>query len=378
MSLNNNVRKNDYSSFSIGAPTKTTRAKPSNDEAPVTLRALEFDEPEMDADLDHGLNGTKIEAPKFDGKIGAGGPALTVKAQPQDTLIGIGRRYGVSFGDMKAANPDLVANMPVGATVKIPGWELHTVTTGDTLYSLSNGNKDVQKTIREVNDLEGNTLPLGKVIHAPASGPSRPAKTSSTPPTTTTNANEGKTNNPIRTQKPARPSQPANDETVRHKTADGTFYFPVGGEQFNVGYDDNWNTWGSDRLNNSDFGAGRGHKGNDIFGPKGAPIVAAVSGKVVNVSTPKTNKLGGNAVTIEDANGNRYYYAHLTKANVKVGQQITAGSTIGTLGNTGSPANKTQPHLHFEIWQKPANKTHAERSDAIDPFSKLEAAINGD
>lgn len=39
-------------------------------------------------------------------------------------------------------------------------------------------------------------------------------------------------------------------------------------------------------------------------------------------------------------------YGHLTSLNVKVGQAVTTGQTIGISGNTG---NSYGPHLHFEV-----------------------------
>jgi hypothetical protein len=39
-------------------------------------------------------------------------------------------------------------------------------------------------------------------------------------------------------------------------------------------------------------------------------------------------------------------YAHLTQMNVRVNQQLSAGTVIGTTGHTG---NSTNPHLHIEV-----------------------------
>jgi hypothetical protein len=56
----------------------------------------------------------------------------------------------------------------------------------------------------------------------------------------------------------------------------------------------------------------------------------------------------GNHVVIDHGNGEFGYYAHLRQGSVAVreGDRVTAGQTIGALGNSG---NSTQPHLHFHV-----------------------------
>ena len=90
-------------------------------------------------------------------------------------------------------------------------------------------------------------------------------------------------------------------------------------------------------------GHGAMHAGIDFKGPMGSPIFAAADGAV----TFAGRKSGyGNAIEITHGNGMLTRYAHLSRIDVKVGQPVTAGSTIGGLGNTG---RSTGPHLHFEV-----------------------------
>lgn len=87
----------------------------------------------------------------------------------------------------------------------------------------------------------------------------------------------------------------------------------------------------------------RFHYGLDLAQPTGEPIYAAFDG-VVRIS--KMNRSYGNLVIIHHANGLETYYAHMSKRNVVVGQQVKAGETIGLCGNTGRSFGS---HLHFEI-----------------------------
>jgi murein DD-endopeptidase MepM/ murein hydrolase activator NlpD len=49
---------------------------------------------------------------------------------------------------------------------------------------------------------------------------------------------------------------------------------------------------------------------------------------------------------VTHGNGMLTRYAHLSRIDVRVGQPVAAGATIGGLGSTG---RSTGPHLHFEV-----------------------------
>lgn len=87
------------------------------------------------------------------------------------------------------------------------------------------------------------------------------------------------------------------------------------------------------------------HAGIDIGGNIGDPVSAAWDGKVAFAG----EKDGyGNLVVLEHEGGWRSYYAHAEDIDVEVGQIVSSGSKIATVGNTG---RSTGPHLHFEIRQ---------------------------
>ncbi|MEU8758453.1 M23 family metallopeptidase [Streptomyces sp. NPDC048659] len=94
------------------------------------------------------------------------------------------------------------------------------------------------------------------------------------------------------------------------------------------------------------------HSGQDFAVPTGTPVKAAAAGTVVKAG-PNGGGDGpayGNAIVVKHANGTYSQYAHLSKIQVNVGQQVGAGQRIALSGNTG---NSSGPHLHFEIRTTP-------------------------
>lgn len=85
------------------------------------------------------------------------------------------------------------------------------------------------------------------------------------------------------------------------------------------------------------------HKGLDIAAPNGTAIYAAASG-TVEFSGYKGSL--GKLIIINHGNGVKTYYGHCSNLNVSVGQKVSAGSRIASVGKTGSA---TGYHLHFEI-----------------------------
>ena len=93
--------------------------------------------------------------------------------------------------------------------------------------------------------------------------------------------------------------------------------------------------------------AGGWHHGEDIFAPLGTPLLAVADGTVFSVGW---NDIGGWRVWLRDADGNEFYYAHLSAFSALAvnGRRVKAGDVIGFMGNTGDAAHSAV-HLHFEI-----------------------------
>lgn len=85
------------------------------------------------------------------------------------------------------------------------------------------------------------------------------------------------------------------------------------------------------------------HKGIDIPANAGTPIKAFRSGTVVQAETSYTF---GQFISIDHGDGVITRYGHCSELKVAVGDQVTVGSIIGLVGNTGY---STGNHLHFDI-----------------------------
>lgn len=101
------------------------------------------------------------------------------------------------------------------------------------------------------------------------------------------------------------------------------------------------------------------HAGIDIAGGgiHGASIVSAASGTVTLVKTGCTHDYGkdsscgcnggyGNYVMVDHGNGISTLYGHCSAVYVSVGQSVSAGETIASVGSTGW---STGNHCHFEV-----------------------------
>jgi murein DD-endopeptidase MepM/ murein hydrolase activator NlpD len=85
------------------------------------------------------------------------------------------------------------------------------------------------------------------------------------------------------------------------------------------------------------------HAGIDVAAPKGTPIVAAMSGKVI-YSGRRSGY--GKIVILSHSSGYSTRYGHCSSLLVKKGQYVKAGQTIARVGATGVA---TGNHLHFEV-----------------------------
>ncbi|WP_162846873.1 M23 family metallopeptidase [Marinicella litoralis] len=85
------------------------------------------------------------------------------------------------------------------------------------------------------------------------------------------------------------------------------------------------------------------HAGMDYSGGYKSDIIAAADGVVVWAGQRGSY---GRMIEIDHGNGFMTRYAHAESINVELGQKVTAGDPIATMGKSG---RATSEHLHFEI-----------------------------
>ena len=84
------------------------------------------------------------------------------------------------------------------------------------------------------------------------------------------------------------------------------------------------------------------HKGLDLAGWEGEPVMAPANGIVLHTARGIVN---GNTIVLSHGAGVGSTYLHLQRIIVKTGQEVRKGQQIGTVGGTGGFA----PHLHWEV-----------------------------
>ena len=103
-------------------------------------------------------------------------------------------------------------------------------------------------------------------------------------------------------------------------------------------------TSGFGMRNHPVYGYSREHNGVDYAAPTGTPVRTIGDGVVTFAGAQNGY---GNVIQIRHRNAkDSTLYAHLSRIDVKVGDNVMQGEKIGAVGSTGV---STGPHLHFEF-----------------------------
>ncbi len=85
------------------------------------------------------------------------------------------------------------------------------------------------------------------------------------------------------------------------------------------------------------------HNGIDFTAATGTPIQATGAGRVVKAGYGSGY---GNHVIIDHGYGYKTLYGHMSRIDVREGQTVKRGQSIGGVGSTGT---STAPHCHYEV-----------------------------
>lgn len=287
--------------------------------------------------------------------------AVTVR--PGDTLSRIAGLYRLRVEDLAAVNglrPPYTIS--VGQRLSLPPPRDYTVRAGDTLYGIARMHGVPAASIAQSNGLRSPyALKTGQVLRLPFGASAAAPKVAAAPSVSKRSLPAGAktavllkepgqgqgafatllnrfTSKETAEEKPktslvaAATAVPrvAPPEIVDRSSRAG-FIWPVRGQII------------------SSYGPKSGGLYNDginIAAPRGTPVKAASGGTVAYVGDQLSSY--GNLVLLRHAGGMVTAYAHLNTVSVKVGDRVSQGQTIGSVGSTGTVYNA---QLHFEVRQ---------------------------
>lgn len=105
------------------------------------------------------------------------------------------------------------------------------------------------------------------------------------------------------------------------------------------------NDWNKDTFWYEPWGSSGVHKGIDIFAAKGTDLVSTNAGLVVYQGSLRK---GGNVVVLLGPKWRVHYYAHLDSTKADAFSWVSAGQSIGSVGDSGNAKGKPA-HIHYSI-----------------------------
>ncbi|HEY7563649.1 MAG TPA: LysM peptidoglycan-binding domain-containing M23 family metallopeptidase [Acidimicrobiia bacterium] len=302
---------------------------------------------------------------------GQDGTATHVVAKG-DTLAGLAAAYGTTVQALVEANsitnPNLIRP---GQELVVPGagsigsadsvapapvaGATYTVEPGDTLASIADRHGTTVEVIAAANGITNTSIIyVGTVLQLTGSG--FVVEAASAPVVTMHMVAQGENlaqvaakygttvDDLVATNSIPNPNLITIGQQLQVPTSGPGWVCPVPGARY-------FNDWGYPRS------GGRFHEGNDLFAPRGTPVLAPVSGTAIF----QNGHIGGLQFRFYGDDGTTYIGSHLD--TVGADGYYRAGSQLGTVGDSGN-AIGGKPHLHFEI--------HPADGGAVNPYPTLQ------
>ncbi|AFG37916.1 murein hydrolase activator EnvC family protein [Spirochaeta africana] len=236
-----------------------------------------------------------------------------------DTLYSISRRYDVTVDALRELNGlDEEARIFAGQQLKLPSdYQTYTVERGDTLFGLARRHNTTVATIRQLNQLdESDVLRIGQKLRLP----------------------EKESSSDDQQRIAVEPSDPPDLQPLGDPQFDGS-RLQTGRESSRTGGDYHWPHDGERSTADGKF------PGVYISGNPGDPVVSVSSGRVI-YSGP--HAVFGHVIFVRSSQGYIYVYGGNDQPEVSVGQQVTPGARIGTVGGGQLTRRNT---VFFSIWK---------------------------
>lgn len=256
------------------------------------------------------------------GAANSGGSISVYVVKPGDSLSEIASANGITVNTILWANSikDPSTIKPGDSLVILPVSGLqHTVRSGETLASIAKKYNADAEDIASFNGLSASgALAVGDELIIPGGELPKSVTTTKTP--AKSSGTKIKTGGSLADVQ-ANPYRGGSGAEI-----DGYYANPVPGARVSQGI--------------------HGWNGVDLAAPNGTPIYASAAGTVIVSKVGGWNGGYGNYVVIDHGNGTQTLYSHMSSDSVSIGQSVSRGQKIGTVGKTGEA---TGYHLHFEV-----------------------------